>query len=158
MALISAGCPDAAGKFVLLRSANGGGGQHFSLKDVVDGKWDHIVLHGGDVVMVTSAPPATQPGEKNVYYISGVPRTGVYSLKEPVNMLQALVAAGVNPPDVQDRQIVWTHATGSRGISYLSVKNLLNGSAGPTVIGEFDQIQLTDEKADPATQPASPRH
>src|SRR5262249_46666433 len=129
--------------------------QSYRVKDILDGKHDYVTMRAGDVLMITNAAPATQPAEKREYYIGGVPRSGAYSLQEPVNLLQALIAAGGNPLDVQDKMIEWTHARAAgAGISVISVKDVLNQPNESIQIGAFDQIMLTVAPATPATQPA----
>ena len=58
--------------------------------------------------------PATQPSNQDVYYVSGVPRTGVYAMGEKrTTLLQALIAAGFDQ-SMRDKVLTVVHKNGKR--------------------------------------------
>jgi len=108
-ALIAAGVRNAAAKFVMLVSHNDDRGANLTmtvpLRNALSGSGD-IPLRAGDVVMVADKVPTTQPAESSSYDVEGVARPGTYSLLgRRITLLQAIVAAGSNPPDIADREV-----------------------------------------------------
>ena len=108
-ALIAAGVRNAAAKFVMLVSHNDDRGANLTmtvpLRNALSGSGD-IPLRAGDVVMVADKVPTTQPAESSSYDVEGVARPGTYSLLgRRITLLQAIVAAGSNPPDIADQEV-----------------------------------------------------
>jgi protein involved in polysaccharide export with SLBB domain len=109
-ALIAAGGKGVAGKYVIVvrRSQLGSERMPFAIDDLIHGRVPDMLVEKGDVLMVTEKPAATQPTEHDGYRIDGdVPRPGTYALPvgRQLNVLQALISAGANPPDIEDKWI-----------------------------------------------------
>jgi hypothetical protein len=163
-ALLSAGVTQDAGACnVNLRSNSfeDPKGRSYSLKSILAGEQDKQLLHDGDVVMVfaASSTPTTQPvsGE---YYIGGhVPRVGVYSMGRPVNLLQALVAAGVNPPDASDAVVTLIRPSGNpQQPRKIPMRQIIDDpSMAGLLVHAKDQIIVSGSESAPATQPAVTR-
>ena len=82
-------------------------------------KWvvnDGAILRRVELQREQAAAPAEEPEAEAKYYISGVPRAGAYSIaKHPVNLLQALIAGGLDVDQSRPRPVLLFRRTGAGG-------------------------------------------
>jgi protein involved in polysaccharide export with SLBB domain len=94
-----------------------------------------------DIIMVANSPAVPKPE----YYVGGeVTRVGVYALDgHKINLLQALISAGANPPDMLDKRVRITRTTddGNRSESY-TIKQLLKQPGGGMTLQAGDTLEV----------------
>ena len=113
-----------------------------------DAKYN-IAIRPGDLIIASQmAISSTQPTESDRYYITGVPRTGVYSLSgRKITLLQALIAAGADPDlgesnDVIIRRRSPNHPDDKPEVAHFTMAEILHGDDGPFLVAADDVITV----------------
>jgi beta-lactamase regulating signal transducer with metallopeptidase domain len=124
--------------------------QTLDMQKIMSGSPGLPGLQDGDVLMVEDKPP--QPS--GVYYVAGddVPLTGVYSLmNRRISLLQAMVAAGVDPLKIQADQVMVIRVRSGKTQAYrFDVNQLSAGSDAPFILEERDAVIVSHKKGDVA--------
>jgi beta-lactamase regulating signal transducer with metallopeptidase domain len=152
-ALISAvaGGQGVAGKFaIVVRSDPASGATRRTLIPVdrlIDGQADDIHVQSGDVIMVVDNPPATLPAEADFRVEGDVPWPGGYSLGGgKMNLLQVLVAAGANPPDIADKTLTIYRGAPEGAAFQIRIERLIEKCDDGTILQRGDRVVISDGK------------
>jgi beta-lactamase regulating signal transducer with metallopeptidase domain len=123
----------------------------FDLARVMSSALGDQTIDAGDVLSVREntqpLPPATRPAEiEPVYYVSGAPRSGPYSMEHiAIDLRQALVAAGFNAnPATKSLILIRRDQTGADTSQSMAMDQVMNGLAGDMRLQADDILLVRD--------------
>jgi protein involved in polysaccharide export with SLBB domain len=116
-----------------------------NVDDVLNTPAGATELQPNDVVMVGKI-------EQGEYYIGGhVPRTGVYSLTaRRVTLLQALIAAGADPEQMKQQELIVRQKNNPQKISHFTIGELIEDRGDPYILAPNDVVEVLPIKGDKA--------
>lgn len=143
---------------VVIRSRSNAPRQVISMPDVTHGAAGATEIGPGDVVMIASQ--ATLPlSPEHRYQVDGdVPNPGYYSLTDGITLLQALVAAGMNPADSLDWTIEVKRNANSAPWSQpntFAAADLITGEIGAAPIRAGDVLHVASPHSKSTSNPAA---